>query len=139
MSRVLALVFALIGCLGAALVSATEVNTAAGVEAAIARSLTNGRPVVLEFTASWCAGCRELAQTLAQPSLKPYLGCADWVVVNLNGGPGDPRTTRISQRYRLAGLPLLAFVDVDGSEHEDLRLLGPVGGDRVQHSLAGVC
>ena len=122
-----------------AVASRAEVTTAAGVETAIAQAMTDGRPVVLEFTAPWCAGCRELAQMLAEPAVRRDLGCAELVVVSLAGAPHDPRNLRITERYRVPALPLLAFIDRDGREHEDLRLTGAVSAPRVQHSLAGVC
>lgn len=118
---------------------AREVTSVGALEAAIATSVTAGRPVVLEFGADWCPNCRTLDKTLRDPDVQSKLRCADLIVVNLTRGAADPGAAKITQRYRLAGLPTLAFLDPEGTEHEELRLIGPVSGSRVQLGLAGVC
>jgi thiol:disulfide interchange protein DsbD len=131
--KALALVLVLALAAGAA--QAGGATSPGAAEAAIARSVTAGRPVLLEFTADWCGGCRALAKDLR--ALRATVPCADLVVVDLSAGPGNAAARALTRHFRLDGLPTLAFLDADGFER--WRLTGTVGADPLRERLAGAC
>ena len=60
------------------------------------------RPVVMEFYATWCAPCRQLAPTIDSVA-NEYAGKVKFVKLNADESPG------LSQKFQIEALPTLLF------------------------------
>ncbi len=92
---------------------------------------TAGKPVVIDFYATWCAPCRELeAVTFHDPAVVE-LAQEHFVMikVDLTRG-GDPVHEQLVARYGVKGVPTVVFLDAKGEEREDLRLVDYLPPDR---------
>lgn len=104
-------------------------GTTAGGRVDLAAELAHGQPVLLEFSAPWCAICKELERTvLAEPAVKARLGAFRVVRVNYDDNP------ELAQRFGIIGPPAFVFLDAQGRGAGDVivtgealraRLLGP--------------
>jgi thiol-disulfide isomerase/thioredoxin len=118
--------------------------------APIELSALHGRPVWINFWATWCPPCRAESPEI-EAAYQQYRD-QGLVVVAINVGEdagtvrdyveragltypvgGDPRTD-IAAAYRVAGLPTHVFVDADGVVR-DIRM-GRLGKETIQQEVA---
>ncbi|MEY9876966.1 thiol:disulfide interchange protein [Streptacidiphilus sp. MAP12-33] len=93
-----------------------KADAAGAVAAALARSRRDGRPVLVEFGASWCVDCQALAQRTTEPAVRLLLQ-RDYRLVTVDVGHFD-RNTALAARWidlKRSGIPALVVLNPDGS------------------------
>lgn len=114
-----------------------------------------GRPVVLNFWASWCIPCKEEFPRLKELVAKPSSKQADLAVIGITyrdipedarsfakdqgatwtlakGGDGDP----VAREYGIRAVPQLYFIDRDGVIRE--RIFGGPSSDVIDQAVAEI-
>jgi len=83
---------------------------------ALALAKTSKRPVLIDFTAEWCAACKELARvTFTSPEVRPELD--RFVLLKIDStNDDDPVVVDLHKRYKVAGLPTVIILDSEGTE-----------------------
>jgi thiol:disulfide interchange protein DsbD len=106
------------GLAGGAAVERTVGSTVGwrGDEAvALAEARGAGRPVLIDFTADWCAACHELDKlTWSDPTISATLG--GFVALRLDMTRKNPETEAIRSRWKVSGLPTVIVLDRQGNE-----------------------
>jgi thiol:disulfide interchange protein DsbD len=83
--------------------------------AALAAARAEGRPLVIDFWADWCAACKELdADAWADPRVREEL--SRFVLLKVDATEEDDRVTAIWEKYGVVGMPTVLFVDSRGRE-----------------------
>ena len=91
--------------------------------AAESEARTQGKALLLDFSAEWCKACKELeAHTFSEPGVSKRL--AQWVTVRVDLTNDRPELKALTEKYKVQGLPTVAFVAADGRWLEDLTLTG---------------
>ena len=89
-----------------------------------------GRPAVIDFSAAWCAPCRELDEkTFSDPRVREALGKRALYKADLTR-VASPEVIALSAKYAILGVPTIVFLDAAGQERRDLRLVGFENAER---------
>lgn len=91
---------------------------------ALARALAEGKPVMIDFTADWCAACKELEHfTYTDPAVIAESEKMVTLMIDATRGD-DPVVKALVEKYEVAGLPTVKFLKPDGTTLHDLTVTG---------------
>jgi thiol:disulfide interchange protein DsbD len=86
--------------------------------------LTGGKPVIVDFYATWCIPCKELDdQTFSDKRVARELDRFTRVKADLTNGD-DPVMQQLRKQYSVIGVPTIVLIDSKGTENPALRLTG---------------
>jgi thioredoxin:protein disulfide reductase len=88
----------------------------------IEKSISSAKEKItmIDFTADWCAACKELEKfTYTDPKVIESSKSFNKIKVDLT-----KENSEISSRFKILGLPVVAFIKKDGTEFDDLRITG---------------
>lgn len=89
----------------------------------LAQAKSEGKPVIMDFYATWCAPCRELDEiTFHDPAIVKASSRFIMVKIDLTSGD-NPVYQQLVKDYGVKGVPTLVFIDAQGKERRDLRLV----------------
>jgi len=88
-----------------------------------------GKPVLLDYYASWCTDCIRLEKaTFSQARVQEEMKRFVLVQADVTD-PNDPQTKAIKSRFGVFGPPAILFFDKEGNERRELRTYGFRGPD----------
>jgi thiol:disulfide interchange protein DsbD len=97
---------------------------------AIEAAKADGKPVIIDFYADWCAPCRELDEiTFQDPRVAERFKQFVAVKADMTRG-NDPKVNALREQYDVTGVPTIVFIGPDGQERRDLRLVKFVPPDQ---------
>ena len=93
-------------------------------EQELEKAQLEGKPVLIDFYADWCAPFKELDRhTFTAPDVVELSKQFYTLKVDLTS-IDDPGSEKLRKQYRILGVPTLIFLQPDRSEIEDLRVVG---------------
>jgi thiol:disulfide interchange protein DsbD len=91
---------------------------------AAAISTSNGKPVIIDFFATWCIPCKELDEkTFSDARVAHELDRFTRIKADLTNDQ-DPLVKELTKRYTIVGVPTIVFIDSSGHEQPQSRLTG---------------
>ena len=93
-------------------------------EKALAEARKSGKPTIIDFSADWCAPCRELDEiTFHDPQIIKQAK-SDFVMVKVDlTQKGDSNHEALLTKFGVKGVPTVVFLGSKGEERRDLRLV----------------
>jgi thiol:disulfide interchange protein DsbD len=93
------------------------------IEEALARAKREGKPVLLDFYATWCTDCVRMEKTtFTDPRVRAAL--KNFVLLQADVTENNDASIAIKQKFGVFGPPALLLFSAEGSEKKDLRFYG---------------
>ena len=93
-------------------------------EEKLALALERGQPVMIDFYADWCIPCLELDRiTFTDPAVIEATQNMMRLKVDLTNFD-SPESEALRQQYNIAGVPTIVFIDDQGNEVTQARVIG---------------
>lgn len=81
--------------------------------AGVAAARRDGKPLIVDFGATWCVPCQQLEhQTFVDPRVLAELG--RFVLVRVDASDADDRSKALQEKYGSTALPLVVLIDSKG-------------------------
>jgi thioredoxin:protein disulfide reductase len=87
----------------------------------LAQAAKDGKPVLIDFRADWCAACLEMEEKTF-PSQGLQLLSAQFVMVRYDATQESDELAALREKYEIVGLPTILFFGRDGKWIKDLTL-----------------
>jgi thiol:disulfide interchange protein DsbD len=101
----------------------TRIKTVADFERELARAGSEGRPLMLDFYADWCASCKEMEEyTFPHPDVRAELARAITLQADVTAVDSDDQA--LMARFGIVGPPTIVFFSPDGVEQANRRVVG---------------
>jgi thioredoxin:protein disulfide reductase len=92
-------------------------------EEALSKAKEQGKPVIIDFFADWCAACLELDEkTFTKPEF--IEATKDFVLLKVDASENFPELADLQKKYEVYGLPTIIFIDKTGNVMKELTLTG---------------
>jgi len=101
----------------------------------ISKARAEQRPVLIDFTANWCAACKELAKDTF-PAREVREQADRFVAIRIDSTAMDDRIRALHERYGVRGLPTVLLLDSHGRERR--RVTGFVPPEKFARYLRAV-
>jgi thiol:disulfide interchange protein DsbD len=95
--------------------------------------------VIIDFSAAWCASCRELEDvTFHHPDIV-HMSKKDVVMVKVDlTRKRNPVYECLLKQFEIKGVPTVVFLDPSGKERRDLRLVDFLPPDKFLVRMAEI-
>jgi thiol:disulfide interchange protein DsbD len=101
----------------------TRIKTVADFDRELARAGAEGRPLMLDFYADWCASCKEMEEyTFPNPAVRTELARAITLQADVTAVDADDQA--LMARFGIVGPPTIVFFTPDGTEQANRRVVG---------------
>ncbi len=105
----------------------------------IADAVKHHKPVIIDFSAAWCASCRELDDVTFHHPDVVHMSKKDVVMVKVDlTRKRNPVNERLLKQFEIKGVPTVVFLDPSGKERRDLRLVDFLPPDKFLIRMAEI-
>ena len=93
-------------------------------EEILKQAAAQGKPVIIDFYADWCAPCREFEELTFHDSEVVAQAKDEFIMIKVDVTTGgNTLHEKLLKRYDVKGVPTIIFLDPKGEERVDLRLV----------------
>ncbi|MBX7115356.1 MAG: thioredoxin family protein [Myxococcaceae bacterium] len=99
------------------------------LDAVLAQAKADGKPVMIDFFAEWCAACKELDE-LTYPKAEVIAQADRFVTIKVDGTLEDDASEVLYKRFGVQGLPTVLFINACGEVLSDPKVIGFLPADK---------
>jgi len=100
-----------------------EIHSVADLDREVTQAQSQGRSVLVDFSADWCTSCKEMERyTFTDPTVQAAL--SQTVLLRANVTQNDADDQALLRHFGIFGPPTIAFYGTDGRERAAYRVVG---------------
>ncbi len=103
-----------------------ELNWKHDIEEGLQIAEEENRPVMIDFYADWCTACKQL-DAFTYSNQKVHEALKNYVNIKIDLTKETEENEEIKERFSIAGLPLVVFINSEGKRLPDKRITGFMG------------
>ncbi len=104
------------------------------LEQALALSVTQGKPVLLDFYADWCISCKVMERNVfTDPAVVERMN--QFTLLRADVTKNNAADKALLEHFGLFGPPSIVFFDRNGGELKEFRIQGEMGREPFRHHL----
>ncbi len=105
----------------------------------LSEAVEKQKPVIIDFSAAWCAPCRELDEVTFHDREVVKQAEQDFFMIKVDlTRKGNPDSDRLLQKFGVKGVPTIVFIDKQGEERRELRLVDFLPPDQFLVRMAEI-
>lgn len=113
----------------------TKIHSIEELDALLAQN--KGKKVLLDFSAEWCAVCKELdAKTFSDPQVQAKM--QEFVLIKADVTKNSADEKALSKKYGVFGPPAIIFFDAEGEELSSKAIIGFIEAEKFLKHLATI-
>lgn len=118
-------------------VAQARIEWKSNYQASIDEARAGNKPVMIDFTASWCAACKELEhETFSDQKVIDI--ASEFVTIRVDGTNDTPEFLALKEQFGILGLPYVVFIDKEGNRMTDETITGFVPPEELRRRLCRV-
>ena len=112
------------------------IRSVAALDHELAAARTDGKPLMLDFSADWCVECRVMDAVLHKPEVRERL--QDFRMVRADVTAVDDASRALMKRFGIVGPPTILLFGAHGSADPTIKIVGAVDADALLGKLSTV-
>jgi len=103
----------------------------------LSEAKNQNKPVIIDFYADWCSPCRELEDITFHDRDVVRQAELNFIMIKIDlTRRGQQKQEQLLKNYRVKGVPTVVFLDRQGIERRDLRLVDFMPADQFMTHMA---
>lgn len=115
---------------------ARTIRSVAALDRELAAARSDGKPVVLDFSADWCVECRVMDAVLRKPEVRERLQAFRMVRADVTAV--DDASRALMKRFEIVGPPTILLFGAPGEASPTTKIIGAVDADALLAKLSTV-
>jgi thiol:disulfide interchange protein DsbD len=112
------------------------IRSVAALNHELAAARTDGKPVMLDFSADWCVECRVMDAVMRTPEVRERL--RDFRMVRADVTAVDDASRALMKRFDIVGPPTILLFGSNGSVDPSAKIIGAVDANALLRKLSTV-